>query len=450
MILMPPRHGKSVLVSRYFPAWYLGTFPDRKVILASYEATFAEGWGRQARNVMEEYGPSLWGLTVKPEAARQAWWELAGHEGAMYSVGAGGPLTGKGAELVIVDDLVKNSEEAMSELAREKTFEWYRMTLRSRLHDGGAIVVIATRWHEDDVIGRLLQEAETGGDRWEVLRLPALAEEEDPLGRSPGEALCPELFRRETLEETKRAVGEWIFATQYQQTPFAKDGGFFRMSEIEIVKEIPNPETVVRAWDLAATVDGDYTAGVKVARGPDLNFYVVDVVRGRWAPAERDRIILQTAERDGRYVTQRFAEDPGSAGKAQTEALQKLLVGHVARFEKITGDKVVRAAPVASVALRLKVLQAPWAKRFLSELEAFPNGKHDDQVDALSDAFEALKRARWLVEWAKEGESRQTLIDRGVNVGDDDAPPDPLAGWKPAGFANERAAFDDFRGRREP
>lgn len=157
IINMPPRHGKSELVSKHFPAWYLGTYPRKKIILASYEATFAQTWGRAARDLLDEYGQEIFGVGVNQNTRAAGYW-MTTEGGHMWSVGVGGAVTGKGTDLLIIDDPVKNDQEANSPTYREKTWNWYRATARTRLQPGGAIIIIQTRWHCDDLTGRLLHE----------------------------------------------------------------------------------------------------------------------------------------------------------------------------------------------------------------------------------------------------------------------------------------------------
>ena len=156
IVTEPPRHGKSELISKYFPAWYLGLFPDERIILTSYEADFAASWGRKARDIIEEYGEELFGIQVRQDSSAANRWGIQGYEGGMNTAGAGGPITGKGGNLIIIDDPFKNAEEANSKTIRDKVWEWYKSTLYTRLEPNGVLVIIQTRWHEDDLVGRLL------------------------------------------------------------------------------------------------------------------------------------------------------------------------------------------------------------------------------------------------------------------------------------------------------
>lgn len=217
MVMMPPRHGKSVLISQFFPAWYLGTHPEQRVILASYEAHFAASWGRQARDVLAEHGAEHFGVALRRDSAAVNRWDLADHPGGMITAGVGGPITGRGANLLIVDDPVKNAEQALSETYRNKAWEWWTSTAFTRLEPDAIVVVVQTRWHEDDLAGRILREQ--AGENWHVLCLPAIAEQTDPIGRRPGEALWPQRFSRARLEEIRQSLPAYWWQALYQQTP---------------------------------------------------------------------------------------------------------------------------------------------------------------------------------------------------------------------------------------
>lgn len=220
VIEAPPRHGKSELISRYLPAWFLGTFPGKRVMLAAYGAAFAKSWGRKARALLEEFGPEYFGVTVRGDLRSASEWGLSGYEGGMVASGVGGPMTGRGADLLIIDDPIKNSEQSQSETIRESHWDWWQSTASTRIEPAGCTILIATRWHEDDLSGRLIKAAREGeGSAVRELRLPALAERDDPLGRPEGAALWPDRWPARSLDARRRSVGlEWWLA-QYQQRP---------------------------------------------------------------------------------------------------------------------------------------------------------------------------------------------------------------------------------------
>ncbi|MFA4974887.1 MAG: phage terminase large subunit [bacterium] len=395
MVFLPPRHGKSEFISKYFAAWYLGTFPDRKIILTSYEADFAAQWGRRARELIEEHGglSFLERVEVSSDSSAASRWDIKGHAGGMVTAGVGGPITGKGANLILIDDPVKNAEQAASETYREKTWEWYRSTLYTRLEPGGAIILIMTRWHEDDLGGRLLEDMRQGGDQWAIINFPALAEEGDPLGRSAGDPLWPDRFSLPELEKVRRTLGSYFWAALYQQRPAPSEGGLFKRHWFEIVGAYPSDCNRVRRWDIAATAKGgDYTCGLLLGE-KDGAFYVIDVRRTQENPAGVEALIRQTADLDGPDTSIRMEQEPGSSGKGIIDHYARyVLRGYAFKGVPSTGSKVERARPVSAAAEagNVKIVRGSWNAAFLDEVSAFPTGKHDDIVDTLSGSFSDL------------------------------------------------------------
>jgi predicted phage terminase large subunit-like protein len=222
MISMPPRAGKSMLISHYFPAWYLGRFPDNRIILAAYEATFAASWGRKARDAISEYGKNVFGVEVADTPSSADDWGIKGHIGGMNTAGAGGSLTGRGADIMIADDLVKNSQEALSVTTQDSIFNWFQSTFYTRLTPDGSVIIVMTRWSTDDIIGKLLGAMKKDeGESWEVLNLPALAlTDDDPLGRKIGEGLWPEGgFDAAKYGQIKKTVGSFWWNCTPAETP---------------------------------------------------------------------------------------------------------------------------------------------------------------------------------------------------------------------------------------
>lgn len=239
MVFMPPRHGKSTLVSHYFPAWYLGQFPNHNVILSSYEAGYAAVWGGRVRDTMAEHGPALWGLTIKSDYRAASDWRLFGRDeqnknvlGGMRTAGVGTGITGRGGNLIIVDDPIKDAAQANSETYRKSLWDWYQSTLFTRreadAHGRPPVqVVMHTRWHEQDLAGMLLAHEP---EKWEVLSLPALCDrpDEDALGRAEGEALWPEQWPREMLIDVKSSLTPYWWGALYQQRPTPAEGNIFK------------------------------------------------------------------------------------------------------------------------------------------------------------------------------------------------------------------------------
>ena len=395
MLFLPPRHGKSQFASHFFPTWYLGNFPDRRVILASYEAGFAASWGRKVRNSLRQAAErGIFNINLAADSQAAAEWGIEDHEGGMVTAGVGGAITGRGGDLIIIDDPVKNSEEAMSATLRDRAWDWYRSTLYTRLEPEAALIVIQTRWHEDDLSGRILSSVDEDADPWEVISLPAFAEDDDPLGRQPGEALWPRRYPVHALNVTRRQLGEHWFGSLYQQRPIPRDGGFFRRTWFEIVPAPPlQVHCRIRFWDKAATVDGgDWTVGVLMSRTSEGVFFVEDVVRLRGSSGTVEEAVLRTAEADGRLVRIGMEQEPGSSGKDVIDHYRRQLVNYTFRGYPASGSKQLRADPLATQAEggRVRLVKGPWNDAFIEEFAVFDKGQHDDQVDAASGAFAIL------------------------------------------------------------
>lgn len=393
MVSMPPRHGKSEYCSKYLPAWSAIRRPDKRTIIASYGQDLSRKFGRSARELVVEHGAKF-GITVAQDSKAAHSWDIQGNRGGMESVGVGGSLTGKGADLLIIDDPIKNAEEAASETVRQGVQEWYESTAYTRLEPGGTIVIVMTRWHESDLCGWLLEQK---GHRWQQIVFPAIAEEYDELGRDPGDPLWPERFDWPVLDEIRREVGPYYWAAMFQQRPSPLEGGMFQriyFANHLIPKRFQCDR--VRFWDLAATIDGDYTSGVKLAATAEdyPRIVIEDVKRGRWKPSERDQIIMATAERDGREVPVVFEEEPGSAGKSVSAYFKRLLNarGFACFSERPTGDPVQRCLPFQAVCDDMRVIVANelWTADFINEFIGFPNAKHDDQVQSTCQGYNWL------------------------------------------------------------
>jgi predicted phage terminase large subunit-like protein len=393
LVNMPPGSAKSTYASILFPAWLLSRQPNYSIIGASHTADLAESFSRRTMGVVREHS-ALLGMDLVTEAV--AGWQTS--NGGFYkSAGVGGPITGRRADLSIIDDPVKSREDADSERFRDRAWGWFSADLRTRLKPNGRIVVIMTRWHEDDLGGRLLLQQ---GHLWRVLKLPAIALEDDPLQRSPGEWLWDdneygygaELRKVYDEYQSNGAMRDW--GALFQQDPRPSDGGVFKTHLISTLEASPSGSHVVRAWDLAATEqvgtrDPDWTAGVKMMRTPEGGFVVLDVIRFRGGPDDVERAIVNTAAQDGHHCRIGIAQDPGQAGKQQILYLTRKLSGYRVESSPETGDKSTRAAPIASQVNvgNVSMVKAKWNATFIDELGSFPSGHKDDQVDALSRAF---------------------------------------------------------------
>ena len=240
IISMPPRHGKSMTVTQTFPSWFIGKNPNRRVIEVSYSDELARKFGRENRRKVEEFGQELFGVVVSRDNASGTNWGIDGHPGGMISAGVGGSITGEGADLLIIDDPIKNRQEAESITYRERLWSEWQDTLMSRLYPGGRVVIIMTRWHEDDLVGRLLAQ---GRQDWRIVNLSAVADEDEPdiLRRAPGETLWPEIgFNDKWAEDVKSKVGVRTWESLYQGHPRPQDGGLFRASRFRRFTRIAN------------------------------------------------------------------------------------------------------------------------------------------------------------------------------------------------------------------
>jgi len=376
VVCEPPRHGKSELCSRYTPAWFLGRHPEQRVLLTSYGSQFASEWGRKARDLVADH-PDVFRGEVAEQPSAAAAWGVAGHAGGMSCAGAGGPITGKPADLLILDDPVQHAEDAASASARAKSWDWWRSVALTRLEPGGRVLVIGTRWHEDDPPGRNIAE-----DRYEVLLLPALAEHGDPLGRAEGEALWPERYPVSALEEKRTILGSYWWNALYQQRPSPAAGAVFRRDWFRYYDTAPEHSRRYSTADLAvsAQTSRDYTClAVWGASGEDL--YLLDLVRERLdAPA----VLRLLADVQARWAVPVCGVETWGRSAEFREQLRA--TGLPMRELKPDKDKVARAIAATPHFEAGRVFfprQAPWLPLLESELLGFPAGSHDDQVDAV-------------------------------------------------------------------
>jgi len=391
MVQMPPGSAKSTYGSVLFPAWFMARGHKAQVIAVAHTASLAGYFGQGVRRAIEAHA-GLLGVGIAKDSKASSRFAL--DTGAEYfATGVRGPITGRRADLIIIDDPVKSWAEAESQVARDALYDWYRGELSARLKPGGRIVLIMTRWHEDDLAGRL-QDAEAG---WECLRLPAFAEAGDALGRAPGEVLWPEWQDAAAVTRRRLEVGERAFAAMYQQAPRPPEAALFRSERIQLLPEAPAVRHCVRGWDLAASLPAagrspDYTVGLKLGMTAENLLVVLDVVRFQGSPAQVEARIQDVTRQDGTGVTVALPQDPGQAGMAQIAMLSRGLAGFRIVSTPERDAKVVRAMPAATQidAGNMTMVAAPWNDAFLAELKTFPHGAKDDQVDALSRAVNTL------------------------------------------------------------
>jgi predicted phage terminase large subunit-like protein len=422
LVTMPPRHGKSWTCSKHFPAGYLANFPDHRVVLASYEARFAARWGGQVRDLVKR-NSDLLGISVSESSKAKNEWDLVDHEGGMQTAGIGGPITGKGANLLIIDDPVKNHEEAESEEYQQRNWDWYLSVAHSRLEpdaDGleGVVLLILTRWHDADLGGKVLAEH---GDQWEVLNLPAMAEDDDELGRERGAPLCPERFDLEALEKIRTTSGPRVWSALYQQRPTPEGGGRFQKDRFRYWDTVmgdgpyyrctgPLGDELIAKKDCwrFTTVD---TAATTKKRSDFTVISVWDVAppkvneQGQERPAllflvHRERRRIESVDHLAFLTEVNAAWNPLWHGvESATYGLQLIqtAIRKGLRIRELEADRDKWArSEIASILLNNGRVffpkGAPWLDEWEDELLSFPYGTHDDQVDTFSYAADEVDK----------------------------------------------------------
>lgn len=420
-IFMPPGSAKSTYASVLFPPWFMAQSPESNVIAASHSIDLAERFGRKVRNLLVEYGAQL-GIQLSGDNKAAGRWALDGG-GEYYAAGVGVGIAGFRADLAVIDDPIRSREDADSDAIREKIWDWYKGDLSTRLKPGARLVLIQTRWHEDDLAGRILAEMDRGGQEFHVISLPAEAQPNDPLGRSPGEMLWDDgygyarFLRSEKDNQTPR---NW--SALYQQAPAPEGGNFFQADWLRPYVQAPAIDTltVYGASDYAVTADGgDYTVHVVVGLDPDDRLWLLDLWRSQ---ADSATWVQSWCDLVKRWKPLDWAEEQGQIASGigpfrDSEASRQRAYCNVELFPT-RGKKEIRAQSIRARMGRngggLYVpTSAPWFADLRAELLSFPAGKHDDQVDALGLVGQ--------------------LLDRMVpgRAGKDDKPTELPSGYKP-------------------
>lgn len=381
MLLLPPRHGKSELASKRFPAFCLGRRPDLQFISASATSGLAEDFGRDVRNIISspEYGHLFPHTALAEDSQAKGKWNTSAG-GVYYAVGVGGAVIGRGADIFLIDDPYSTMADAQSETTRKNVWEWYTGTVYNRLQPGGAIVLINHRMHEDDLTGTLLAQQLAGGDEWEVVELPAIS--------PSGNALWPEAYPIEALERIKRNTLPRFWSALYQQQPAPDEGEYFKREWFRWYSDPPRHLRKYGASDYAVTAKGgDYTVHIVVGIDPDDNLYVLDIWR---AQTESHIWVEEFINLIDRHKTLNWAEEPGQILKSLGPFIDKRMRERrvYGRREQMpsVADKPTRCRAFQARAAMGKVYlpeKASWVPDLLAELTSFPAGKHDDQVDAL-------------------------------------------------------------------
>lgn len=400
MIFAPPRHGKSLLTSKIFPAYCLYRHPDKYVAIASYAAELAYGFSRSSRD-----GFRLLGGTLRDDSQSVKQWETP-EGGGLWAAGVGGAATGRGFGSVgIIDDPLKNAEEAASDTIKRKQEEWYSSTFYTRAENDAAIIVIQTRWAEDDLSGWLLSN-ESGEDpeRWHVVNFQAIKEDStpkipssctlEPDWRETGEALCPERFNAKKLLKIKERIGSRFFEALYQQNPSPAEGDLFKRQWWKFYFAPPKFDQIIQSWDCTFkdTSTSDYVVG-HVWGKAGSEYYLIDQVRERM-DINGTLSAIQTLSAKYPEARAKLIEDKAN-GTAVIDLLKRKVSGLIAVNPE--GGKIVRANAVAPYAEAGNIYLPeptlkPWVHDFIEEHSAFPNGAHDDMVDCFSQAIAYLEK----------------------------------------------------------
>ncbi|GBR74602.1 phage terminase protein [Candidatus Termititenax aidoneus] len=389
IINLPPQFGKSWTISDKFPSWYLARHPDRRVIAVSYGDDLAYRFGKNNRVAVEEFGYIFGAYLSKEKAQMQNWETTCG--GGMIATGIGGAITGHGAYMLLVDDPIKNRQEADSPTYRARIWNEYRNTLLTRLHPDGAIIIVMTRWHEHDLCGLLLESEQ---DNWTVLSLPCLAEDNDLLGRERGAPLWPEYgYTADWAAKRKKSIGSVAWAGLYQQRPAPQEGSIIRRSWIKTYKQLPAKiDKWLLSWDM--TFDGgeasDYVVGQVWAKSGS-EYYLVDQIREKLSYTESKKAFKTLA---AKYPQARSKlVEKKANGAAIIDDLKKDISGIIPVTP--TESKVSRTNAVSPLFEAGNVYvpeAAPWVYDYIEELITFPNAAHDDQVDATTQALNYLDK----------------------------------------------------------
>lgn len=432
IVNLPPRYGKSMLTSILFPFWYIGNYPNQNLMLVTYQNKLAQLWGKRIRQLFFSYGESLFNVSLDKADRSASTMTVAQHNGKIICVGSGGLLTGLGADAIVVDDPIKNNKEALSFHQRDSLWEWFKATLFTRLEPNGILLIVSTRWHEDDIIGRILAsnkfveirkdnidnlEDENDAKTWFLLKLPAIAKENDPLGRRPGEPLWKERFDFDTLCEQRKVLGDFWFSALYQQEPIFSTGRIFKREKFRyfslhdktivfpkfdksgILNEhiLLNDCSIFATFDLAVrtTERSDYTVALVFAVSRNKDIFILDVVREKFEATDHLNLILSVFSR-WKPILVGIESVQYQFSLVQVVRKQGVPVKEL----KADRDKIARSLAIASWLDSGKVFflkDAPWLGDFERELLDFPDGSHDDQVDAfayITQLIEPLANAR--------------------------------------------------------
>jgi hypothetical protein len=399
LVSMPPRHGKTYFLDRILAAWFLGRFPDKRVLLITNHTTLSRKQGRYARNILATHGPSVFGVRVADDTAAAGDWEIADHEGGMEAVGAGSVIQGKGADLLLLDDIVKGVQMANNAQILEDQWEWFNTDVMPRLEPGASAIATMTRWTSLDVIGRLEERMRDNpaAERWDIINLPALGEENDPLGRTVGEALFPQRYAKERLEVIRSGMDPYWWDALFRGSPSSQKGTVINIDWLKRYKECPPREIcdfVIISLDSANKENelADYTVfGVWFVHAGA--YYLVDVIRdrmtypglvemanalyARWMP---DYFLIEEAGNGLALIQQWQAENSSRPVVPITTGGEGKVMRMQAETREIQAGRV--NIPYDDM--------CSWVVKYVEELRVFPKGRKD-QADMTSQFLKFMR-----------------------------------------------------------
>lgn len=419
IISAPPRHGKTELVAKWTPVWFLENFPQKNVILTGYGAELSEQSGRWVRDKIREYGNEdhILNARIRQDVSKVSAF-LTESDGYMFSVGLGGAITGRGAHVLLIDDYIKEIKEALSPTHRDYIWNWFVTTAMTRLEPNASVIIIATRWHSDDLIGRILKQFP---GRWENICLPAFAEDNDIIGRAKGEVLFEQRYDHNAISEQQEVLGSIFFHALYQQGPVDEILKFTDPEWLKVAIELDSDDYKwARIWDIAATEDGgDYSCGTLSGYSKKTAKHVIaNIIRKQVSIGDVEDLVRRTAVADGLDTVVGIEQEPGASGKALVTHYQNTVLPEykVVPIPAVK-SKLIRAQPFLAAAEAGKVFMldetiAPsveeaksprWHEVFKNEFRDFPAGENDDQVDTAAAGFAFLSGKKILhASWGRK------------------------------------------------
>jgi predicted phage terminase large subunit-like protein len=421
IVNIPPQEGKTTYFGFWLPAWYIGLNPDDQMMFITYSADYSELWGRRVRDFTLDHGQHLFGVGLNKSEQSVGNWKTTKGFGGMLSAGIDGGITGNPGHFIVIDDVIKNMQEALSAATKKRHLSEFDGSIFARLQEDTKMVISATRWAEDDLAGEVeARSLVPGYDGIPVTRIniKAIAEPEeqeelsltdeelvewtDFLGRHKGEFLTGQKSPA-SFEQARKTIGTYVWNSQYQGNPTARKGSMFPIDRWEYFDPENRPAMSVmrRVWDLATTEDGgDFTVGAHVGKAADGDYYILDIQREQLGVLDVRNLVKAKAKSDGRHVPVRIEREKAGAGKTTIEFYRAELMGWNFDEAKIEGEKIDRMGPYSILQQDRKIRlprnpitgESPaWVKPFVDEHKMqMPDGrgpKHDDQIDAVAHAI---------------------------------------------------------------